>query len=121
MDDVLKIQQYLQNWNIHWQNYLDINTDLKTAGINCKRKSKNHYIKHGIDEKRQVEKNQPINAIIERFDNKVDTHVRSQVTIKPEYIPEKEPELGNLKTYINTENNKGYNFIIQKSMFKEII
>jgi hypothetical protein len=101
----LKTQEYLDNWNDHWQNYLILNNDLKEAGINCKRKSKNHYIKHGIDENRQVERSVPIDSI-----------VLSK--------PIESPKMSHFVKSQNTSHisqKSTYNFIIQKSMFVESI
>ena len=92
-------QKYLNNWDDHWKNYLLLNVDLKKAGINCRQTSKNHYIKHGIIENRQVEKN-----II------IDSFIPMETLSKSSVIPESA-----------VPNNKKFNFIIQKSIFKETI
>lgn len=59
-----KIDEYLKNWDSHWQNYLRLNPDVKNAGITCKKKSKNHYIKCGIAEGRKVEDNSVISTFV---------------------------------------------------------
>lgn len=58
MTEILNYKKYLDNWDDYWQSYLANNSDVKSAGINCKRKSKNHYIKYGIKEGRKVEKDE---------------------------------------------------------------
>ena len=52
----LTVKMYLDNWDNYWQSYLILNPDLAMAGINDKRKAKNHYQKCGINEHRQVVK-----------------------------------------------------------------
>ena len=81
-------QNYLDNWDRYWQSYLRLNPDLCNAGINSKSKTRNHFIKKGIKENRQVtdeivsiEESKPvINAIVEP--NIVDTVQKSFVLQK---------------------------------------
>lgn len=100
-----KSQEYIDNWNDHWQNYLLLNSDLKEAGINCKRKSKNHYIKHGISECRQVEKDVVINSLVHESKHREYEH-REYEHREESIIPSKPVT---------------YTFVLQKSMFHEAI
>jgi len=97
---VTKTREYVENWNDHWQNYLALNIDLKEAGINCKRTSKNHYVKHGINENRQVERQVILDSVV-LAPQPIDSPVITRHSVQT--------------------SNGTYNFIIQKSMFTETI
>jgi hypothetical protein len=47
-------QNIIDNWDIYYKSYLDLNPDLVLAGINSKRAALNHYIKYGYNEGRKI-------------------------------------------------------------------
>lgn len=86
---------YTDNWDMYWQSYLENNPDLVLAGINDRRKSKNHYLKRGISENRIV--------------------VKITELIKPTYKPEivtVQPQK------VNVELQKN-DFLLHDNLFKD--
>ena len=47
-------QNIINNWNIYYKSYLDLNPDLATSGIKSKRSALNHFVKYGYDEGRKI-------------------------------------------------------------------
>ena len=86
-------QEYLDNWDKYWQSYLRLNPDLCNACINSKSKTRNHFIKNGIKENRQVT-DEPIIEI--------QTNPIVNANLEPEQIASVQKS-----------------FVLQKSMFKD--
>lgn len=100
-----KTNIYLKNWENYWQDYLFLNPDLKEAGITCKKKSKNHYIKCGIKEGRKVEYK-------EEYNNDHDVQI---LQVQSQSQPERQEP-------IKEQNlEKQSPFVLKKSMFREKI
>ncbi len=47
-------QIIINNWNLYYKSYLELNQDLVFAGINSKKAALNHFIKYGYQEGRKI-------------------------------------------------------------------
>jgi len=82
--------QYLENWNLYWQSYLNLNPDLRTAGINDKQTSKNHYIRCGKLENRLVTDNdrQCIGSSGDQLNGNISANAHVNISV-PTKVPAK--------------------------------
>ena len=57
MSEIINNEYIINNWDLFYKSYLDLNPDLEQNNIVSKRSLLNHFIKHGISENRKVIKN----------------------------------------------------------------
>ena len=109
---------FLSNWNLYWQSYLNLNPDLRSAGINDKQTSKNHYMRWGRNEKRQVINKEDVNNKVVNNkvvnDNVVNNKVVNNKVVNNKVVINENSYSSNENSYSSNEKN---NFLLNDNMF----
>ena len=83
-------QYYLDNWDMYWQSYNNLNPDLAKNGIHSKRALYNHYNMRGYIENRSIENKVIENKVIEHHTiTKSEIHQPTSVILTFEMFKEK--------------------------------